>query len=67
MVRIGEGAEVRLGAVVIRDVPDGGDVSGNFARGHAGNMKRYLKGRAMRFDRDFARFAGAAITCTAPR
>ena len=43
MVRIGEGAEVRLGAVVIRDVPDGGDVSGNFARGHAGNMKRYLK------------------------
>ena len=43
MLRIGDDAEVRLGAVVIQDVPDGGDVSGNFARGHAGNMKRYLK------------------------
>ena len=43
MLRIGDGAEVRIGAVVIQDVPDGGDVSGNFARGHAGNMKRYLK------------------------
>lgn len=43
MVRVGDDAEVRLGAVVIQDVPDGGDVSGNFARGHAGNMKRYLK------------------------
>lgn len=42
-VRIGDGADVRLGAVAIRDVPDGGDVSGNFARNHAGNMKRYLK------------------------
>jgi UDP-3-O-[3-hydroxymyristoyl] glucosamine N-acyltransferase len=43
MVRIGDEAEVRIGAVVIQDVADGGDVSGNFARGHAGNMKRYLK------------------------
>ena len=43
MLRIGDDAEVRIGAVVIQDVPDGGDVSGNFARGHAGNMKRYLK------------------------
>jgi UDP-3-O-[3-hydroxymyristoyl] glucosamine N-acyltransferase len=43
MVRIGDDAEVRIGAVVIQDVPGGGDVSGNFARGHAGNMKRYLK------------------------
>ena len=43
MLRIGDDAEVRLGAAVIQDVPDGGDVSGNFARGHAGNMKRYLK------------------------
>ena len=42
-VCIGDGAEVRLGSVVIQDVADGGDVSGNFARGHAGNMKRYLK------------------------
>jgi len=42
MVRIGEGAEVRIGAVVVQDVPDGGDVSGNFARPHARNMKEYL-------------------------
>ena len=43
MVRIGDDAEVRIGAVVIQDVADGGDVSGNFARKHAGNIKRYLK------------------------
>jgi UDP-3-O-[3-hydroxymyristoyl] glucosamine N-acyltransferase len=43
MVRIGDAAEVRIGATVIQDVPDGGDVSGNFARRHAVNMKRYLK------------------------
>jgi UDP-3-O-[3-hydroxymyristoyl] glucosamine N-acyltransferase len=43
MVRVGDEAEVRIGAVVIQDVPNGGDVSGNFARSHAGNMKRYLK------------------------
>lgn len=42
MVRIGDDAEVRIGAVVIRDVRDRGDVSGNFARNHAGNIKRYL-------------------------
>lgn len=42
MVRIGDDARVRLGAVVLRDVPDGGDVSGNFARSHTGNMKEYL-------------------------
>lgn len=42
MVRIGDGAEVRIGAVVVQDVPDGGDVSGNFARSHARNMKEYL-------------------------
>lgn len=43
-VRIGDGSEVRLGAAVVQDVPDGGDVSGNFAMPHAKNMKRYLKG-----------------------
>lgn len=42
MVRVGEDAEIRIGAVVIQDVPDGGDVSGNFARAHARNMKEYL-------------------------
>jgi len=43
MVVIGDGAEVRLGAVVIQDVPAGGDVSGNFALPHGRNMKRFLK------------------------
>lgn len=44
MIRVGDGAEVRLGAVVVQDVPENGDVSGNFAAPHARNMKRYLKG-----------------------
>lgn len=43
MVDIGERAEVRLGAVVLQDVPPGGDVSGNFARSHAANMRRFLQ------------------------
>jgi len=43
MVDIGERAEVRLGAVVLQDVPAGGDVSGNFARSHAANMRRFLE------------------------
>lgn len=43
MVDIGERAEVRLGAVVLQDVPPGGDVSGNFARSHAANMRRFLE------------------------
>lgn len=42
MVRVGDDAHVRLGAVVLRDVPDGGDVSGNFALSHTRNMKEYL-------------------------
>lgn len=43
MVDIGDDAEVRLGAVVVQDVPASGDVSGNFALAHARNMKRFLK------------------------
>lgn len=43
MVAIGDGAEVRLGAVVIQDVAAEGDVSGNFALAHGKNMKRFLK------------------------
>lgn len=42
-IRIGDEARVRLGAVVIRDVPAGGDVSGNFAGDHTHTMRRYLK------------------------
>lgn len=43
MVGIGDDAEVRIGAVVIQDVPAKGEVSGNFAMAHAKNMKRFLK------------------------
>jgi UDP-3-O-[3-hydroxymyristoyl] glucosamine N-acyltransferase len=43
MVDIGERAQVRLGAVVLQDVAAGGDVSGNFARSHAANMRRFLE------------------------
>lgn len=43
MVDIGDDANIRIGAVVIRDVPAKGEVSGNFARNHARNMRRYLQ------------------------
>lgn len=42
-IRVGHDAQVRLGSVVIRDVPPGGNVSGNFADDHARTMRRYLK------------------------
>lgn len=42
-IRIGDHARVRLGAVVIRDVPERGDVSGNFAVEHARTLRDYLK------------------------
>jgi len=43
MVDIGDDANIRIGAVVIRDVPAKSEVSGNFARDHARNMRRYLQ------------------------
>jgi UDP-3-O-[3-hydroxymyristoyl] glucosamine N-acyltransferase len=43
-VRVGDHARVRLGAVVVRDVPERGDVSGNFAVEHARTLRHYLKG-----------------------
>jgi UDP-3-O-[3-hydroxymyristoyl] glucosamine N-acyltransferase len=43
-ISIGDDARIRLGAVVIRDVPAGGDVSGNFADSHARQMRDLLKG-----------------------
>jgi UDP-3-O-[3-hydroxymyristoyl] glucosamine N-acyltransferase len=43
LVQVGEGAEVRIGAVVVQDVPAGGEVSGNFAMPHARNLKRFLR------------------------
>jgi UDP-3-O-[3-hydroxymyristoyl] glucosamine N-acyltransferase len=42
-VSVGARAEVRIGAVVIQDVPADGDVSGNFARPHAANLRRFLE------------------------
>lgn len=41
-VHIGVGAKVRLGAVVIRDVPDHASVSGNFAIDHAYMLRKFL-------------------------
>lgn len=43
-LNVGDDALVRLGAVVVRDVPPGGDVSGNFADAHGRTMRRFLKG-----------------------
>lgn len=43
MVSIGNRAEVRLGAVVVQDVPEGGNVSGNFAMTHARHMRHFLE------------------------
>lgn len=42
-IRIGEHARVRIGAVVIRDVPPGASVSGNFAIDHARTLRNYLR------------------------
>jgi UDP-3-O-[3-hydroxymyristoyl] glucosamine N-acyltransferase len=43
-IRVGDHARVRIGAIVIRDVPERGDVSGNFAVEHARTLRSYLKG-----------------------
>ena len=40
---IGENAKVRSGSVVIRNVPNSGDVSGNFAKSHLKNMMEQAK------------------------
>jgi UDP-3-O-[3-hydroxymyristoyl] glucosamine N-acyltransferase len=41
MVKVGNGAIVRIGSVVIEDVAEAEDVSGNFAIKHAMNLKNY--------------------------
>lgn len=43
-IQVGDHARVRLGAVVVRDVPARGDVSGNFAVEHARTLRNYFKG-----------------------
>ncbi|MBO9552000.1 hypothetical protein [Pseudomonas sp.] len=41
---VGRGAQIKMGAVVVADVPAGAVMSGNFAVNHRVNMARYLKG-----------------------
>lgn len=40
---IGEGVQIKMGSVVVADVPPGAVVSGNFAVNHRVNMARYLR------------------------
>ena len=42
-VRVGVGASVKAGSVVVEDVPDGAEVSGNFAVPHRRRVLQYLK------------------------
>lgn len=42
-LRVGEEAQIKMGAVVVADVPAGAVVSGNFAVSHRVNMARYLR------------------------
>ena len=42
-VRVGAGASVKTGSIVVEDVPEGAEVSGNFALPHARRMMQYLK------------------------
>lgn len=44
-VSVGSGARVRIGAVVIDDLPDNGDVSGNFAVAHGRRLREHVKDR----------------------
>jgi acyl-[acyl carrier protein]--UDP-N-acetylglucosamine O-acyltransferase len=43
-LRIGRGARVLAGSVVIQDVAEGGEVSGNFASPHRMRLMQHLKG-----------------------
>lgn len=42
-LKIGDNSQVRLGSVVIKDLPNDSDVSGNFARPHHQNLRQSLK------------------------
>ena len=42
-IHVGAGASVKAGSVVVEDVPEGAEVSGNFALPHARRMMQYLK------------------------
>ena len=42
---IGKGSKVRVGSVVIDDLPPGSDVSGNFATSHVARLKEHMAGK----------------------
>lgn len=42
---IGKGSKVRIGSVVIDDLPPGSDVSGNFAVSHVARLKEHMAAR----------------------
>jgi UDP-3-O-[3-hydroxymyristoyl] glucosamine N-acyltransferase len=42
-IRIGKNSRVRLGSVVVNDLPEGSDVSGNFARSHQESLRNFLQ------------------------
>ena len=42
---IGKGSKVRIGSVVIDDLPPGSDVSGNFAVSHVARLKEHMAGK----------------------
>jgi len=42
-IKIGSNAKIRLGSVVLTDVAENEDVSGNFAYNHNKNLLNYLK------------------------
>jgi len=42
-ITIGNRARIRLGSVVIEDVKDGTDLSGNFAVRHLSNLRNYAR------------------------
>ena len=44
-ISIGKGARVRIGSVVVDDVPNGADVSGNFAIDHTRRLREHLVAR----------------------
>lgn len=44
-IRVGDRASVKAGSVVVTDVPDGAEVSGNFATNHNRRMMQYLRDR----------------------
>ena len=44
-IEVGDGAKIRIGSVVVDDVPAGADVSGNFALDHKARLREHLTAR----------------------